>query len=132
MSAPYSPHQNGTIERAWRSIFEMARCMLIESKLSKSLWTYAVMTAAYIRNRCYNDRLKKTPFEAFVKEKPDVKNMHAFGSIYYAYILKKKKLDVRSEKCIFVGYDEGSPVYLVYFPDNDEIRKVRMVKFPLV
>ena len=28
-SAPYSPHQNGTAERAWRSLFDMARCLLI-------------------------------------------------------------------------------------------------------
>ena len=51
-SAPYSPHQNGTAERNWRTLFEMARCMLLESNLPKKLWTYAVMTAAVIRNRC--------------------------------------------------------------------------------
>ncbi|GFO29534.1 pro-pol polyprotein [Plakobranchus ocellatus] len=26
MSAPYSQHQNGKAERAWRTLFEMARC----------------------------------------------------------------------------------------------------------
>ena len=26
-SVPYSPHQNGTAERQWRTIFEMGRCM---------------------------------------------------------------------------------------------------------
>ena len=40
-SAPYSPHQNGTVERTWRSLFDMARCLLLESKLPKELWTYA-------------------------------------------------------------------------------------------
>ena len=44
-SAPYSPHQNGTAERSWRSLFEMARCLLLDSKLPKSLWTYAVMAS---------------------------------------------------------------------------------------
>ena len=58
-SAPYSPHQNGTVERAWRSIFSMARCLLLEAILPKFLWTYAVMTAVYIRNRCFNSRLEK-------------------------------------------------------------------------
>ena len=28
-SAPYSPHQNGTAERIWHTLFEMARCLLI-------------------------------------------------------------------------------------------------------
>lgn len=71
-SAPYSPHQNGTAERNWRTLFEMARCMLLESKLPKMLWTYAVMTAAVIRNRCYNGRLQQTPYYALTGRKPDV------------------------------------------------------------
>ena len=62
--APYSPHQNGTAERAWLSLFNMARCLLLEAKLPKMLWTYAVMASAYIRNMCFNDRLGKTPYEA--------------------------------------------------------------------
>ena len=37
MSAPYSPHQNGTVERAWRSLFDMARCLLLEANLPKQL-----------------------------------------------------------------------------------------------
>ena len=42
-SAPYSPHQNGTVERGWRSLFEMARFMLLEAQLAKQLWAYAVI-----------------------------------------------------------------------------------------
>lgn len=57
-SAPYSPHQNGTAERGWRTLFEMARCMLLESNLPKQLWTYAIQTAAQTRNRCYSKRLE--------------------------------------------------------------------------
>ena len=41
-SAPYSPHQNGKVERTWRTLFDMARCLLLEAKLPKKLWTYAV------------------------------------------------------------------------------------------
>lgn len=61
-SAPYSPHQNGTAERGWRTLFEMGRCMLIESDLTKCLWNYAVQTAAVVRNRCFNKRTGKTPY----------------------------------------------------------------------
>ena len=31
-SAPYSPHQKRTAERSWRTLFTMAKCLLIESK----------------------------------------------------------------------------------------------------
>ena len=44
-SPPYSPHQNGTVERAWLSLFNMARCLLLEAKLQKSMWPYAIMAA---------------------------------------------------------------------------------------
>lgn len=75
-SAPYSPHQNGTVERTWRTLFNMARCLLLEAKPPKNLWTYAVMTSVYIRNRCFNPRLGKTPYEALVGKQPNLSNMH--------------------------------------------------------
>ncbi|PIK49001.1 hypothetical protein BSL78_14107 [Apostichopus japonicus] len=57
-SSPYSPLQNGTAERQWRTLFQMGRCLLIDKGLPKFLWTYAVQTAAHIRNRCFNNRIK--------------------------------------------------------------------------
>ena len=129
LSAPYSPHQNGTAERAWRSLFDMARCLLIDAELPKQLWTYAVMTSAYIRNRCYNPRTGKTPYEYLTGIKPNLSNMDAFGTVCYAYVQNKTKLDPRAEKGIFVGYDRSSPAFLVYYPDQNIVKKIRCVKF---
>lgn len=128
-SAPYSPHQNGTIERAWRTLFEMARCMLIESNLPKYMWTYAVQAAGIIRNRCYNKRLGQTPYFVLTGKKPDLSKMRVFGSECYAYKYDKKKLDTRCEKGIFVGYDKYSPAYLVFNPETRKVTKNRLVKF---
>ena len=41
----------------------------------------------------------------------------------------KKKLDDRCKKGIFLGYDKGSPAYLVYFPESQKIMKHRCVRF---
>ena len=128
-SAPYSPHQNGTAERNWRTLFDMARCMLIESGLPKSLWPYAVQTAAVIRNRCFNKRTKMTPVEALTGRRPDLSRMQKFGTECFAYKQDKRKLDPRSEKCVFIGYDKSSPAYIVYFPEGGKIQKNRLVKF---
>ena len=68
-SAPCSPHQNGTAKKAWRSIFDMASCRLIDVELPKQFWAYAVMTSAHIRNRCYNPRTGKTPYECLTGNK---------------------------------------------------------------
>ena len=86
-------------------------------------------TAAYIRNRCYVDRINKTPFEMFTGKKPDISNMHTFGTTCYAYIQNPKKLEARSEEGVFIGYDTRSPAYLVYLPETDEIKRVRCMKF---
>jgi len=128
-SAPYSPHQNGTVERNWRTLFDMSRCLLLDSNLPKSMWTYAVKTAAYIRNRCYNVRTSKTPYELLTGLKPNLSNMHTFGTVCFAYVQNKGKLDPRSEEGIFVGYDSQSPAYLVYFPSKRVVWRVRCVKF---
>ena len=128
-SAPYSPHENGTAERGWRTLFEMGRCLLLDAELPKEMWTYAVMTAAYIRNRCYNTRTASTPFQLLTGRKPDLSNMHIFGTVCFAYEQSKSKLDNRCTKGVFVGYDKHSPAYLVYYADSNKVVKCRCVKF---
>ncbi len=128
-SAPYSPHQNGTAERYWRTLFDMARCFLIESGVQKYFWHYAVATANFIRNRCFNKRLSLTPIEALTGKRPNFGKLHAFGTVCYALAEDSKKLDPRSCKGIFLGYDKDSPAYFVYLPEKNVVRKVRCVNF---
>lgn len=128
-SCPYSPHQNGIAEREGRTLFEMARCKLIDSNLPKSLWHYAVQEAAYTRNRCFNKHIGTTPYTALTGKKCDLAQMHKFGSECYAYKQDKGKLDPRCEKGLFVGHDKGSPAYLVYYPTKGKVQKHRLVKF---
>ena len=128
-TAPYSPHQNGTAERGWRTLFEMGRCMLIESELPKHLWHYAVQTAATVRNRCLNKRTGLTPYEMLTNKKPNVSRMQRFGSVCYNYQQEKGKLDSRCDQGRFVGYDKNSPAYLVYHPNTNKVQKHRLVKF---
>lgn len=128
-SAPYSPHQNGTAERGWRTLFEMGKCMLIESQLPKCLWNYAIQTAAVTRNRCFNKRTGKTPYQMLTGKKPDLSKMQKFGSVCYAYKQDKGNLDSKCDQGFFVGYDKNSPAYLVYHPETEKVQKHRLVKF---
>ena len=86
------------------------------------------MTATHIRNRCYSQRLKNTLYGAITGMKPDVTKMQIFGSTCYPTVQNPKKLEPRSKKGIFVGYDRDSPSYLVYDPDTRAISKHRLVK----
>ena len=119
-SAPYSPHQNGTAERNWRTLFDMARCLLLDSKLPKELWTYAVQTAAVVRNRCFNNRTKQTPYLLLKGKQPNLSRMQKFGSECYAYKQDKKMFYSRCDK--------NSPAYMVYFPDSGKVQKHRLVR----
>ena len=107
----------------------MGKNLLIQSRLGKGLWLYAVMCATYIWNRCYNKHLKQTPFHALTGKKPNLLNMRVFGSESKVYCTDdKKKLDPRSNNGIFVGCDGCSPAYLVYYPDTGKVMKRRVVK----
>lgn len=59
----YSPQQNGVAERINKTLIEMARCMIIESKLDNRFWGEAVMMANYIQNRLPWKSVQVTPFE---------------------------------------------------------------------
>jgi hypothetical protein len=52
-SAPYSPHQNALAERPWRTLAEMARCLLSTAGLPRSYWALGFKDAIFIHNRNY-------------------------------------------------------------------------------
>lgn len=62
-------------------------------------------------------------------KRPNLSRMQKFGSACYAYRQDRKKLDSRSDKGIFVGYDKNSPAYMVYYPDSRKVMKHRLVRF---
>jgi hypothetical protein len=50
-TAPYSPSQNGPVERAGGVIIRKGRAMRIEAKIPENLWPEFFNTAVYITNR---------------------------------------------------------------------------------
>jgi len=124
LTAPYSPQQNGVAERKNRTIMDMVRSMLKSKNVSKELWAEAVACAVYTLNRCKTTSLEGvTPQEAWSGYKPTVAHMKVFGSTTYAHVPKERriKLDDRSIKLVFVGYDERSKAYRLLDPTNNKI-----------
>ncbi|WVZ70663.1 hypothetical protein U9M48_019307 [Paspalum notatum var. saurae] len=63
-SSPYTPPQNGVVERKNRTLVEMARTMLDEHRTPRRFWAEAVNTACYIANRIFlRAFLGKTSYE---------------------------------------------------------------------
>ena len=72
-----------------------------------------------------------TPEEAFTGKKPDVSHFKIFGSSVYVHVTKdtRKKLEMKIEMGIFVGYTETPHNYQVYFPNNTTTVVRRDIKF---
>ncbi|CAL2279421.1 unnamed protein product [Prunus armeniaca] len=51
VSCPYTPQQNGTVERKHRHIVEMGLCLLAQSHLPSNFWVEAFTTAVFLINR---------------------------------------------------------------------------------
>ncbi len=131
-SAPYTPQQNGVAERANRTIVEMARSMLHAQNLKLELWAEAVVNAVYTRNRCPTSAVANmTPEEAWSGKKPCVAHMRIFGCIAFAKVpdARRTKLDAKAEKCVFLGYCEGTKGYRLMSVETKKIIRSRDVTF---
>ncbi|KAM2967251.1 hypothetical protein FF1_027536 [Malus domestica] len=99
LTVPRSPQQNGVAERKNQTIIDMARSMLKSKRLPKEMWAEAVACAVYLSNRSPTRNKKRT------------------------------KLDDKSEKFIFIGYDSNSKGYKLYNPNNGKLVISRDVTF---
>ncbi|CAM8990990.1 unnamed protein product [Rhodiola kirilowii] len=132
LTASYTPQQNGIAERKNRTIFEMARSMLKAKELPKPYWAEAVSCAVFLLNRCPTKAVQgKTPDEAWSGVKPDVSCLRVFGCIAYPHIpdQRRRKLDDKSRRCIFIGYSADTKGYKCYDPNTGELIVSRDVQF---
>lgn len=112
LTAGYTPQQNDA-ERFHRDIREHAGTMLNNSKLPNKYWGEAVKNYAYTRNFVpgSNTEEKQTPFEKLCGKTQSINHLRVFGC--RAWIMKNPKqilgkFDTRSEKGIFLGYENSS------------------------
>ncbi|GJR06488.1 zinc finger, CCHC-type containing protein [Tanacetum coccineum] len=71
LTAPYSPQQNGVVERRNRTVLSTTRSMMKAMKLPLTFWAKVVKHAIYILNRVPTRALvDKTPYEALYNIKP--------------------------------------------------------------
>lgn len=111
LTAPYSPQQNGVVERRNRTLLEMTRSILKHMSLPNYLWGEAVRHATYLINRVGTRSLNgKTPYEALKGKRPNLGHLRVFGCLNYARIenVGRKKLDDRSRILVHLGTEPGS------------------------
>jgi transposase InsO family protein len=73
LSGPYTPLQNGIVERKNRMLIKAERIMLDEYKTPDSFWAEAINTACHVANRLYLHKyLNKTPYKIITGKKSSV------------------------------------------------------------
>ncbi|KAK1651156.1 hypothetical protein QYE76_068961 [Lolium multiflorum] len=116
-SAPYTPQQNGVVERKNQTIIEMARTMLSEFNSPHNFWGEAISTAVHYSNWLFLCPLhNKTQYELLTGNKPNVMYIRVFGCKCLVKNNKGKlgKFETRTIEGTFVGYAENSHAYRYY------------------
>lgn len=131
-TTPYSPQQNGVVERRNRTLMEMTRSLLKHMNIPNSFWREAVRHATYLINRVVTRSFQgQTPYEVLRSKKPNISHLRVFGCVCYARTETpgRKKLDDRSRSLIHLGTEPGSKAYRLVDPLSKKIVVSRDVHF---
>ena len=113
LSAPYTPQQNGVVERKNRTLVEMARTMLDEYKTPHRFWIDAIDTACHIINKVYLHKIfKKTAYELLTDKKPNVSYFKVFGAkCWIRDPHHNSKFAPKAHEGFMLGYGKDSHTY---------------------
>ncbi|MCO5580162.1 hypothetical protein L7F22_034029 [Adiantum nelumboides] len=114
--------QEGQVsEIGWRGRILLLRVLQLFEKAwhSEAIFLQAASTAVYTMNMTPTAVVHDvTPKETFTGRKPDVSHFKVFGCIAYMHVPDelRTKLDLKAEKCVFIGYSIEQKGYKCYNP----------------
>ncbi|KAK3009485.1 hypothetical protein RJ639_015446 [Escallonia herrerae] len=90
--------------------------------LFKEFWAEAVNIAAYLINRSPSTVIDcKAPEKVWPDKDTNYENLRIFGCHAYAHV-NDGKLELRTKKCIFLGYASGVKRYRLWYLDSKTSR----------
>src|SRR5271168_4942774 len=126
-----TPQHAGVAECHNRTIAERVQALLHASGLPKNLWAEAARHVVWLLNRTTTKAVEgMTPFEAAFGKKPDLGDVREWGEKVYVRLEKKGlKLGGRVREGRWLGVDEQSKGFRVYWPDTKSITVERNVYY---
>lgn len=126
-----TPQHNGVAERRNRTILERVRALLHASGLPRFLWGEAARHVVWLLNRTSTKAVDDmTPLESAFGTKPDVREVREWGEkVWVRTETKGFKLGGRVKEGRWVGIDENSKGFRVYWPDKKTVSVERNVYF---
>jgi hypothetical protein len=130
ITPPNTPQLNGIAERFNRVLEEGVRCILREADLPDFFWGEALAYVVFLKNRIPGKNQKVSPFELVFGRTPSFKNIQQFGSeVFYLNTYKKKKLEPRARKGLFLGYTQDDFIFRIWDLEKQTIFRSRDVFF---
>ena len=132
LSCPYTPQQNGLVERKHRHIIETTITLLSKASLPFQFWSYAVQLAIFLINLLPIATLQfHSPYFLLYHSQPDLHQLRIFGCACYPLLrpYTSHKLEPRTKECIFLGYSSVSKGYLCFDPITESMYLSRHVLF---
>src|SRR5882757_5791030 len=104
--------------------------MLLARNLPKYLWAEAISYATWLKNRMPSRAtLTLTPYALAHNSTPNIARAHEFGCKVYVHQMDAGKLEACAEEAIFIGIDDESKAYRIYWPERRRVSAKRNVIF---
>ena len=119
---PYTLEQNGVVERANRTIVELAKACLVSAELHMDWWEQAALYVTWVKNRVTTRALAQgvTPYQMWEGDLPNVSMARPFGCMTQIMVPKekRKKWYQNTQWGMFIGFQEGTKGWLFWLPED--------------
>jgi hypothetical protein len=105
--------------------------MLLGRDQPKYLWAEAINYATWLKNQFPSCAMPETiPYALINKTKPSLAMAHEFGIMVYVHTTAGGKLKARANAAIYVGVDEESKGYRIWWANKRRVSIERNITFP--
>jgi hypothetical protein len=118
-SHPHEHEDNGSSERTFRDIGDLAHTMMATDVFPSTGWTN------------YAELDDDTPYYRIFGENYDMSSVRIFGCHDFVHIpsAQRTPYEPRAAEGVYVGHDDASPAYQIYSPATDRTKVVGTPNF---